>query len=196
MGWGTRVHRPTASGIYGGKTARYRPRVVISSHEVTITSPMTEAFIFLPMSGKDLNYATDLYQRIYCVAETKAQIRRTVMLNGALHSASPSGSNPPDENATWSEITASLLGEATANTTRHVQQIPTWFTGHTHVDLWTWIYQPAGSWDGEFTVVHELWGNFFRWNRITNPAIGPIKPIGTAPDIKDTEIKILTRDRG
>lgn len=197
MGWGSRVHRPCSSGAHGGKTARYRPRVVIAVNEITISEAMTTPLIVLPQYGRDLNYATDLYQRLYVAPSTPYQIRRSVSANGALYSSTVDGDgNPPGPESTWTIVASSELGALHLDDTRHTFQTPTWFTGLTHVDLWTWVSQNEPDFTEPFTVIHELWGNFFRWNRPTNSTIAGRKPEQINPSVKDTSIRLLGRARG
>lgn len=193
MGWGSRIHRPIGSGCNG---RRFRARVVIAVNEIQIADPMTVPIILTPTYGRDLVYATDLYQRVYCAPTTPFQIRKTTNTNGALYSAPASGGLPPGPEDTWTLVSGTELGVADADATRHVFQTPSLFAGLAYVDLWTYVYQHSGSWVGPFTVIHELWGNFFRWNRVTNPSIGGIKPEQAHTATRDFSIHLLSRSRG
>ena len=185
------------STFLGSASRRTVARIVIASHEIYVDEPMAEPVVFAPDFGRKLAYATDLHQRIYCVAGASYQTRKTTTANGALYSApSPGGGLTPSEEDTWTIVSGTELGEADCDTTRHVFQTPSLFVGLDYVDLWTWVYQPAGSWEGAFTIVHELWGNFHRWHRAVTESLVFIKPEDTRPHVPHTSIRLLGKHRG
>lgn len=195
MGWGSRPHRVAARG-FGGR--RFRNRVVIARNEVSVVGAMSDGpVIVLPSVPVNLQYAKDLYQRVYCTTVGNYQVSKTVQIDGALYSASAyGGGEPPDENSTWTLIAGTTLGQADSIPTRHVQQTPTLFDGLTFASLWTWVYQSPGAYDEPFTVVHELWGNFVRWVREQKP-MDPVVGHNTSQwGTREHQLRILSKASG
>lgn len=176
-------------------------RVTIAVNEIRIIEPMVSGpHIVLPQLGRNLLYANDIYQRIYSPDINSFEPLHTTEMSGALYSAvSPGGGLPPADDASWSEVSGTNLGVLSGHIVSYVKQPWNLFTGLTYVDLWTWVYQPPTHWSVPFTIVHELWANYRRWNLAPtagSPSPGPRRATPGRPIISDTSIRIAGRHRG
>ena len=155
---------PKVSGfLFGGRRRRSFPLALLHQTRVTVEAPLLNGpVIQIPDQGFRPLYATNLHQRMLCEHIHPLQHRRSILIDGAIYSTTDA---PPNESATWSLVAGTELGASAANLVRYVAHDQALFTGLTFIGLWTWVNQNPRDWFGPFSVVHELWGNAFRFSR-------------------------------
>lgn len=186
------VTRSVRGFIWGGSPRRDQPRVVIGAHKVVVTEPTYNALVVEPDAGFDVRYATDLYRRIFVIENQNAKLFRSVQFDSYLYGITdPGGGKVPDDDDTFTEITDSRI-KGSGNKVFHERQDESWFIGtYDFVGLYTWVYQSPEFWQGPFTVVHELWGNAYRWGRADRKGADDTHPLAelkqTSQDVNLTQ---------
>jgi hypothetical protein len=198
MPWASRIHRIVRGGVFSANGRRFRTRAVITQHVIEVKTPLLEPIVVAPGTGLGLDYATDLWQRIYCDYVGDRQYLRTIHFGGGLYSApSPGGGEPPGADDTWTLIPETDLGPRSANVAHYLQVVPDWLAGHTFVDLSTTVWQDPHKFREPFVVVHELWGNHFRWFRLQHPSpVAGSREDTAIPSVRDGTHRLTSRKRG
>jgi len=148
--------------------------------------------VFPPRMGIDLLYATDLYQRMFVIIPLFVE-QSTIIMQGTVYSApAGGGGETPLYDATWTLVPGSSTTTFQGSIVKHVHMPQSLFDGLAYIDLNTFVWQHPSKWTQPFEVVHELWGNHYRWNRAN-----PEKEVWLgSTGSKDSEIAPLSREKG
>lgn len=198
MPWDNRIHRIGRGGLWSAGSRRFLTRAVIAQREVKVDAPLHDPVVIEPSYGHDLNYACDLWQRIYCTFVGDRRYLRTIQLGASLYSAaSPGGGAAPGPDESWSVVSGTDLGSISANVAHYRQVTPTLLNGHTYVDLRTTVFQKPSLFRHPFVVVHELWGNHYRWFRVPHPDPESNKnTVNAIPRVRDPQVRLEGRRQG